>query len=288
MKIGNKTFDFRTPIIMGILNVTPDSFSDGGKYSNQTLAVKHAIRMISDGADIIDIGGESSRPGSDQVDADEEIARTIPIIREIRAKSDSPISIDTMKSQVAKAALEAGADMINDVSGLRHDKDMVRLVAESNVPVCIMHMLGTPKTMQEKVFYKDVIEDIYNFFTKAIDNAVNAGVKKEKIILDPGIGFGKNLEHNLKILNHLDRFKDLGLPILIGPSRKFFIGAILDLPANERIEGTLASLAVAIERGADILRVHDVLQVSRFKRVFEEIRQNSPNLDPFDCVQAPP
>lgn len=259
---------------MGILNVTPDSFSDGGRYFDPNKAVDRALRIVDEGADIIDIGGESTRPGSDPVSEEEELARTVPVIRAISAKTSIPISIDTCKSRVAKEAIEAGASIVNDVSGMTFDAEMTGVVAHFRLPVVIMHMKGRPKTMQENPAYDDLLGEIVEYFKERIRHAVSSGISEDMIILDPGIGFGKTFDHNLMIINNLDRFSELGRPILVGPSRKTFIGKILDgAPASERLEGTAAAVAVAIMRGAHIVRVHDIRQMRAVAKVADAIRR---------------
>jgi dihydropteroate synthase len=243
---------------MGILNVTPDSFSDGGRHVTVRDAVDHAERMIEDGADIIDIGGESTRPFSDPVGEDEELSRVIPVIEKVRDISDIPISVDTYKASVAHEALKAGADIINDISGLTYDDRMASVIAEHAAYAVIMHIRGTPKNMQEDPVYEDVIAEIMAFLRRQVAYAAHAGVDPRKIIVDPGIGFGKRAEDNLKILKMLHIFKELDRPLLIGTSMKGFIGKVTDSPLEERREGTLATLAVACMNGADIFRVHDV------------------------------
>jgi len=257
--------------IMGVLNITPDSFSDGGLFLDTNKAVAHGLRLAEEGADIIDIGGESSRPGSDPISLTEELDRVIPVITELKQKTDVLISIDTMKAGVAEGALDAGADIINDISALRVDPDMALLAAERRAPVILMHMLGTPKTMQDNPAYDNVLSQIHTFFEERIDYAVTQGIKKSKLILDPGIGFGKRLQDNLVLLKELSFFADLNLPLLIGPSRKSFIGAILDLPVTQRLEGTLASTTAAILNGAHIVRVHDVAAVRKAVLVTDAI-----------------
>ncbi len=257
-------------LVMGILNVTPDSFSDGGAHISCENAVDHAIKMAGDGADIIDIGGESSRPGSDPVPQDIELERVIPVIQALADSVDIDISIDTYKPQVAKQALQAGATMINDITGL--DQDMADVAAEFKVPAVMMHMRDKPKTMQQDIVYEDIIKEIKTFFTARLKIARQAGVKD--IILDPGIGFGKNLEHNLAIISRLEEFADLGCPLLMGPSRKSFIGELLDLPIKDRLEGSLAAVTACVLNGTDIIRIHDVRQCSRAVRVAQAIRDS--------------
>lgn len=253
LKFSAKSF------VMGVLNVTPDSFSDGNMFIDRRAAVKHAVDMAHDGADIIDVGGESTRPGSRAVSADEELKRVLPVIKELSKKLDIPISIDTQKSAVAGAALKAGASIVNDVSGLRNDPDIAKVAAEHGAYLILMHMKGTPQDMQRDPSYKDVIGEIIKSLQHSIKIAHCAGVPGNKIIIDPGIGFGKRVEHNLEILARLGEFKKLGYPICIGTSRKSFIGKILkkDGPKG-RLYGTLATSAAAIMNGANIVRVHDV------------------------------
>lgn len=267
LKPGTKTF------VMGVLNVTPDSFFDGGVYPHKQGAVECARQMVSDGADIIDVGGESTRPGSEPVSIDEELRRVIPVIEEIKDLG-IPISIDSYKPRVVKEAFNAGASMVNDINGLR-TPGMIELAAELDATVVLMHMQGTPKSMQDKPRYQEVVNDIKSFFTQQTTKALDAGVKKENIILDPGIGFGKTLEHNLEILRRLSEFKTLGFPILIGPSRKSFIGEIIGLPPEERLEGTLAALALSIMKGVDFIRVHDVKEAVRVARVCDAVMRGN-------------
>jgi dihydropteroate synthase len=263
VELGKRTF------VMGILNATPDSFSDGGLYLQSEQAIAHGLRLAEDGADIIDVGGESTRPGAKPVSVEEEIHRVIPVIEGIRRESEIVISIDTYKAPVAEAALAAGANMINDISALRFDEAMVDLLAEHDVPVVLMHMQGEPQTMQENPQYNDVILDIITFLRERITAAVAAGVSQ--IIVDPGIGFGKTVEHNLEILRRLDELKSLGRPILIGPSRKSFIGRLSSAPLGGRLPGTIASVVLGIAKGADIVRVHDILEVKRAVQVADAI-----------------
>jgi len=263
--VGNKVLDFsERSYVMGILNVTPDSFSDGAKFYDLDAAVKHGMEMAEQGADIIDIGGESTRPGSEPVSADEEIRRTEPVIKELSKRIDIPLSIDTTKADVAKRALDAGAEMINDISSLRADPGMVDVVVSYKVPVVLMHMLGSPKTMQQNISYDSIIEDITDFLKERVDFAVAKGIEQSKIIIDPGIGFGKSVvKDNFEILREMRRFRSLGLPILAGPSRKAFIGRLLDADVDERDTGTLAAVAIAVHNGANIVRVHNVFQTKK-------------------------
>lgn len=271
-RFGSKEFDFsRRTYIMGILNVTPDSFSDGGRYFTVDSAVEHAMKMIEDGADIIDVGGESTRPGSEPVPLEEELRRVIPVIKEIVKRTDVPISIDTYKSEVARQALDNGAVIVNDISGLRFDEKMVEVIAQYNASVVIMHIKGTPKTMQQNPCYDDVISEIYGYLSEGIERAQSYGIKQ--IIVDPGIGFGKRLVDNLEIIRRLREFKSLGYPILIGVSRKSFIGNILNLPVEERLEGTAGAVAISVWNGANIVRVHDVKEMTRVVRIVDAIKQ---------------
>ena len=258
-------------LIMGILNMTPDSFSDGGQFKYHDQAIDYALEMVKEGANIIDIGGESTRPGAKAVQLEEELMRTIPIIEAIRLKSDCLISIDTYKSKVAKAALDAGADMVNDISGLTFDHNMASLVAKRNVPVIIMHIKGKPGDMQKNPNYDNLIKEIKAFFEVQIAIAKKAGIDSGNIILDPGIGFGKRLEDNFEIIRELGQISTMGYPVLLGPSRKSFIGFTLDLPVEERIEGTLASITAGVINGARIVRVHDIRATRRTLTITEKI-----------------
>jgi dihydropteroate synthase len=258
---------------MGILNVTRDSFSDGGLYFDKSSAIKRAVQMVEEGADIIDIGGESTRPGSEPVSIEEELRRTIPVIEALVGEINVPISIDTYKSEVAKRALDAGASMINDISGLRFDPEMSKVVSAYKVPVVIMHIKGTPKDMQQNPVYKALIPEIMDYLICGINLAIESGVSENKIIIDPGIGFGKTFEHNLEIIHNLKNFTLLEKPILIGPSRKAFIGKILgDVTTEERLEGTAAAVAISIINGANIVRVHDVKEMVKVARVADAIK----------------
>ncbi len=258
--------------IMGVLNVTPDSFSDGGKFFKSDEAVAQGMRMAEEGADIIDVGGESTRPGSDPIPPEEELSRVIPVISSLVKRTDVPISIDTYKAEVAKRALDAGAEMINDISALRFDPQMRKIVSQYRVPVVLMHMKGTPKSMQRNPSYRDVVGEITQYLKESIMLAQDSGIEKEKIIVDPGIGFGKRLKDNLNILKNLREFSILGCPILIGCSRKSFIGRTLDLQTEERLEGSLAALVVAVMNGASIVRVHDVKESRRAAAIADAIR----------------
>ena len=247
--------------IMGVINTTPDSFSDGGKFDTLNKAIAQARQMIATGADILDIGGESTRPGSQAVDEQQEIARTVPLITAIRQFSAIPISIDTNKSAVMRAAVDAGADIINSIWALRLD-DSLQVAAELDVPVCLMHMQGTPDTMQKNPSYQDVVAEVMEFLQARIDAALAAGVGAHNIIVDPGFGFGKTLEHNLLLLKSLPAFRKLGVQVLVGMSRKGMIGAILNKPADQRLYGSLSVAVIAAVQGADILRVHDVAETA--------------------------
>lgn len=274
-------------LVMGILNVTPDSFSDGGSYFTTEQAVAHAEKLIEDGADILDVGGESTRPFSDTVSETEEIRRVAPVIEAIAKRYSIPISIDTMKATVARQAVEAGAAIINDVGALRADPLMAKTAAETGVPVILMHMLGTPKTMQASPHYDDLLTDIRNFLTDSISNAIHHGVDRSRIIIDPGIGFGKTIAHNLTIVRYLNFFASLNAPILIGPSRKAFIRKLLKTEFSqtssasiaadmERIEtGTQAVVAASILGGAHIVRVHDVARTIATVRIIDALKGDS-------------
>jgi dihydropteroate synthase len=265
------------PLIMGVLNVTPDSFADHGRYFEHADALAQARALVAAGADILDIGGESTRPFADPLPLEEELRRVLPVIQALAPEIPVPISIDTYKAPVARAALEAGATLINDISALRFDPDMAPLAAELQTPVVLMHMLGTPRDMQRHPHYENLLGEIRDFFQERLDFAVSRGLAPDLLVLDPGIGFGKTGRHNLEILNHLDVFLDLGCPLLVGPSRKAFIGHILDLPAGEERDiGTLAALAIAVTRGARILRTHNVAYARQFLAVLETIRSAPP------------
>jgi dihydropteroate synthase len=263
------TLSFEKTLIMGILNVTPDSFSDAGLFNNVEAAVARAIQMVSEGADIIDIGGESTRPGSEPLSEKEEIERILPIVQRLREEISVPLSIDTYKPKVADVCLTEGAHLINDITGLKNPQ-MRTIIAQHDVPVILMHMKGTPKTMQQNPEYQDLLGEIADFFRQQITVAQKEHIYQ--IIIDPGIGFGKTLEHNLQILKHLTAFEDLGCPILVGPSRKSFIGKITGLPVTERLEGTLAAVTVSVMNGAHIVRVHDVKECKRAVQIADAIR----------------
>jgi dihydropteroate synthase len=271
-RVGEHAFDCsERTLVMGILNVTPDSFSDGGEFFDPDAAVRHGIRLVADGADLVDVGGESTRPGSDPVTEDEERSRIVPVIARLAAElPETPISVDTRKAAVAAAALEAGATIVNDVSGGR-DPAMFELVRERGAAIVLMHMRGEPRSMQEDPEYADVVGEVHEYLRERIEAAEFAGIEPERVAVDPGIGFGKRLEHNLELLRRVDAFLDLGRPVLVGPSRKRFIGAILDLSEDRRVEGTVGAAAWLAGRGVHVLRVHDVLEVVRAVRVVEAI-----------------
>ncbi len=268
--------DFSRPLIMGVLNITPDSFSDGGRFNTPEKAIAHAKNLIVEGADIVDLGGESSRPGSEPVSAEEEFRRVIPVIEGIRSFSNIPLSVDTTKAAVAREALKSGVDIINDISALRFDSNMAHLVAEAKVPIILMHMLGTPKTMQASPAYADCVGEIRDFFAERIDFCKNNGIPSQNLILDPGIGFGKRLQDNLDILARLREFKTLERPLLVGVSRKSFISMITDRlnAAEKRIGGSLAAALTALTNGADIIRVHDVAETVEALKVFQAIKES--------------
>ena len=261
-------------LVMGIVNVTPDSFSDGGRFDNVDNALAHAQRLACEGADILDIGGESTRPGAEPVDAEAEIERVVPVIQAIRAELDVPLSIDTMKAEVMHAAVAAGASMINDVNALR-DPDALATAAELGVPVCIMHMQGEPRTMQRNPKYSEVVDDLLVFFRERVAACLEAGIAERNLVLDPGFGFGKSLEHNLKLLDRFGRFREFGLPLLAGLSRKSMLGKITGREdADQRVAASVAGAVLAAERGADILRVHDVAETADAVKVIHALRAN--------------
>ena len=258
-------------LVMGIVNVTPDSFSDGGSYANVDDAVKHAIQMVADGAELLDVGGESTRPGSDVVAADEEIHRVVPVIRRIVDElPDVPVSVDTRKATVARAAADDGAAIVNDVSA-GADPAMFGVVAGAGAGMILMHMKGEPKTMQDDPSYYDVVAEVRGFLGDRVDAAVEAGIDLERLCVDPGIGFGKTLEHNLAILHDIRAFHHLGVPVLVGPSRKRFIGTLTDAEVGDRIEGTAGVVAWCASEGVDVVRVHDVKEMARVVRVVDAI-----------------
>ena len=259
-------------LIMGILNVTPDSFSDGGMYYDATQAIEFALQMAEEGADIIDVGGESTRPGAKTVELQKECDRILPVIEGIRTKSDILISIDTYKSEVARQSIATGAGMVNDISGMTFDPNMVDVIKDSGLPVVIMHIKGTPKNMQKKPYYEDLMQELTEYFEERKKFARAKGILDQQIILDPGIGFGKRLQDNFQLLRELKRIVDIGFPVLIGPSKKSFIGLTLDLPIDQRLEGTAAAVTTGILKGARIVRVHDVKEMKRVALITDSIR----------------
>jgi dihydropteroate synthase len=271
-RVGERAFDCsERTLVMGILNVTPDSFSEDGRYFDPGEAVRHATQMISDGVDVVDVGGESTRPGSDPVPTEDEIRRVLPVIeRIVEQNPDFPISIDTRKAGVADRALAAGATIVNDVSA-GGDPMMFDVVRKRDAAIVLMHMKGEPKTMQQSPEYEDVVGEVHEYLRERIEAAEFAGIEAERIAIDPGIGFGKNLEHNLELMRGIGVFLDLGRPVLVGPSRKRFIGTILDVPEDERVEGTIGAVAWLVSRGAHVVRVHDVGEVVRAVRVIDAI-----------------
>lgn len=259
MEYPSWTLNVPLPCLMGILNTTPDSFSDGGRFLDQDAAVARALQMAVEGAAIVDIGGESTRPGSDGVSLDEELSRVMPVVERLADQTVVPLSVDTTKAQVARRALDAGAAMINDISAFRNDPVMAEVVAERRCPVCLMHMRGEPRTMQEDPRYDDVVADVLAFLEQRMAFAVAEGVAEEQIVLDPGIGFGKTARHNLQLIHRLDRLSALGRPVVLGASRKRFLGAVLGTGPEDRLIGTVATTALGLERGAAVIRVHDVM-----------------------------
>jgi dihydropteroate synthase len=276
--IGQQTFDLaQRALLMGIVNVTPDSFSDGGLFFSRAAAIDQALQLAAEGADIIDIGGESTRPFADPVSTSAELDRVVPLIEAIRRQSDIPISIDTYKSKVAQAALAAGANLINDISALRFDPDMVHVAAQSSVPVVLMHMQGSPRDMQIDPHYHNLVGEVKTFLAQRRDFALSHGIAASNLILDVGIGFGKNTAHNLELIRRLEEFHDLGCPLLLGVSRKAFIGKLLDLPALERDIGSLGAIAVGLTRGANIIRTHNILLAKQVTTVVEAVLHSYSN-----------
>jgi dihydropteroate synthase len=271
-RVGERAFDCsERTLVMGILNVTPDSFSDGGRFLDRASAISHATRMVDDGADMLDVGGESTRPGSTPVSMDEELERVQPVIQRLAELHPAvPISVDTRKAGVAAEALDAGATIVNDVSG-GADPAMFEVVRGRDAAVVLMHMRGDPTTMQEAPQYDDVVGEVHEYLRQRIEAAELAGIDPERIAIDPGIGFGKDLDHNLELMHGVGSFLDLGRPLLVGPSRKRFIGTILDLPEEERVEGTVGAVVWMVARGAHLVRVHDVKEVVRAVRVSDAI-----------------
>ncbi|HEY9649398.1 MAG TPA: dihydropteroate synthase, partial [Coleofasciculaceae cyanobacterium] len=266
--------------LMGVLNVTPDSFSDGGEFNTPASALAQAQQLVEADADILDIGGQSTRPGAEQISVEEELQRVLPIVQAVRSALSVPISVDTTRASVAQAAIAAGADLVNDVSGGTFDSQMFPVVAQMNVPIILMHIRGTPQTMQQFTTYQDLMAEINQFLADQIAAAVEAGIERSRLIVDPGIGFAKTAEQNLEILRHLPKMRSLDVPILVGPSRKNFIGRILNQPdPKRRVWGTAAACCSAIAGGADILRVHDVLEMRDICLVADAIWRNASNPD---------
>ena len=265
--------DLVFPCVMGVLNVTPDSFSDGGLFVHPEAALRQGVAMAEEGAELVDIGGESTRPGSDPVSVEQEAGRVVPVVEALCSRVAARISVDTSKAEVARRALAAGASIVNDVSALRVDPEMAGVVADAGCPVCLMHMLGAPKTMQDDPRYGDVVDEVLSFLEERLAFAVSAGVREEQVLLDPGIGFGKTLEHNLLLLRHLDRFVALGRPVVLGTSRKRFLGAILDAEPQDRLFGTVATTVMGAVAGASVFRVHDVRPNVEALRVTEAVRR---------------
>jgi dihydropteroate synthase len=283
-RVSRRRFLLRTPrreigmagrtLVMGVINMTPDSFSDGGKIADAESGLRQAARLIAEGADILDVGGESSRPGAGPVPLKEELRRVIPLIRRISREADVPVSVDTAKAEVARQAIDAGAEIVNDITALRGDRKMARIVAAAGVPVILMHMRGTPRTMQKgDLAYRSLLGEILRFLSDRVEHAVEAGIPPDRIMVDPGIGFGKSVEDNLRLIRHLGELKALGLPVCIGVSRKHFTGKItgVDRP-GERIEGTAAAVTAAILNGADVVRVHDVGVMKRVAAMADAVR----------------
>jgi dihydropteroate synthase len=276
MSWGNRVLDFqKRPYVMGILNCTPDSFYPGSRVPETDQAVARALQMIEAGADILDVGGESTRPGSASVQAEEEVRRVVPVIEKIRERSDVLISIDTRKIEVVEKALDAGADLVNDVSALRGGRALAQCIAARDVPVVLMHMRGEPKNMQENPYYEDVIAEILEELSESVAFARSCGIGEDRLIIDPGIGFGKRLQDNLAILRDLQSLHSLGYPVLVGLSRKSFIGAVLDKQVEQRLIGTVAANMLALANGADILRVHDVAEAVDTVKIFEAVRRTA-------------
>ena len=269
--IRGRTLHFgRLPLIMGIINITPDSFSDGGKYLDTDAAVRHALKLAAEGADILDIGGESTRPGAEAVDTDEERRRIVPVIRRIAEISHVAISVDTTKAEVAMAAIDAGAHIINDISAFDYDPHMLDVARSTDAGICIMHMQGTPRTMQQSPRYDDVTAEVFHYLISRRDALVKAGIPHNRIALDPGIGFGKTLEHNLKLLTDINKLVASGSPVLVGHSRKSYIGHLLNDPNRDRTPGTIGTALAMAAKGVQVLRVHDVCAVRDALTLFEQ------------------
>jgi dihydropteroate synthase len=274
-RTSRRAIGLAKPVVMGVLNITPDSFSDGGQFFDRDAAIRRLEQLRDEGADIIDVGGESTRPGSRPVDEEEELRRVFPAIEAAATRLQVPVSIDTTKSGVARAALDAGAEIVNDISGLRFDPEIARVAAETGAGLVLMHIRGQPRTMQERIHYDDLLGEVSGELEESAGRALEAGCRRDQVVVDPGIGFGKTAEQNLALIDRLDRFGELGYPILIGPSRKSFIGKTLGLPMEERLEATLAACVVALLRGARIFRVHDVAAARRALDMAEAIVESS-------------
>lgn len=272
-RLSDRTFDLDRPRIAGVLNLTPDSFSDGGELPSVDAALARARSMVAAGADLLDVGGESTRPGAGEVPADEELDRILPFLRAAVERFGVPISVDTRKARVAEAALDAGAQIVNDVSGLEHDEAMAPLLAARGAGVVLMHMRGTPATMRSRTGYGDVVADVRSELAARVRRARDAGIEEERIVLDPGIGFAKDADQSLRLLRETHRLLEAGFPLMVGPSRKSFLGAVLGTPPRDRLEGTLAACAAAYVGGARLFRVHDVREVARALRVLEAIER---------------
>ncbi len=272
LNCAGKSLDLSAPCVMGIVNVTPDSFSDGGKFFAVDQALQQARKLVADGAAIIDIGGESTRPGSTPVDVEEEIRRVVPAIEAISAELDVPISIDTLKAEVMRVAVKAGAGLINDVNALRGE-GALQAAAELNVPVCLMHMQGTPQTMQKEPHYDNVVQEVKDFLQERIAACEAAGITHSNLILDPGFGFGKKARHNLRLMKHLSDFMEMDLPVLVGVSRKSIIGAMLNVSVDERLAGSLALASIAVWQGAKIIRSHDVKETLQAITLCQHVQQ---------------
>jgi dihydropteroate synthase len=270
---ADKTLQLDHPLVMGIVNVTPDSFSDGGRFFDPSKAIEHALDMIGQGADILDIGGESTRPGAAEVSVQQELDRVMPVLEALKQEVDIPISIDTSKPMVMQEALKQGAGLINDVRALQ-EEGALEVVAQSEVPVCLMHMQGKPRSMQEDPQYEDVVAEIRDFFQARLEACEQAGIARHRLVLDPGFGFGKTLDHNIRLLANLDRFLELGCPLLVGLSRKRMIGTLLgDAPLDRRVNGSVAAAVIAAMKGAAIIRVHDVGPTVEALKIVAAIRQ---------------
>jgi dihydropteroate synthase len=270
-RTSRRTISLENPVLMGVLNITPDSFSDGGRFYEPDSALRRIDELQRQGADVVDIGGESTRPGSESVTADEELRRVMPAVEAAVERFDLPVSVDTTKADVARVALDAGAEVINDISGLRFDTELASLAARSGAGLVLMHIRGRPRTMQQDIHYDDLLGEIAAELKESVDRALAAGCERERIAIDPGIGFGKTAEQNLVLIDRLDRFRELGFPILVGPSRKSFIGKTLGLDVDDRLEATLAACVIALMRGARIFRVHDVAAARRALDMAEAI-----------------